>query len=132
MTIVQRTDLKKGDRIRLIRTGTVTHDPAPAVISKRITILLDGGERGTSHAVAPSIHDSDVIELLERPLPAEPPIGSVVLAATGVAYQRCASLPGAPGWQPTSHSSLSRTWLELNNHGALAPITVIHVGKPDA
>lgn len=75
MTTIDRAALKKGDRIRLIRTGTVFSDPMPNGLSRRVSISLDG----TGGVITPSIHDSDVIELLERPLPEEPPEGSIVI-----------------------------------------------------
>lgn len=120
--------LKVGDRVRLTREGTVTRAAYVDRFGRqRIHMRLDN-----DLIASPSLSEKDVLELVERPLPAEPPLGSIVLAANGVAYQRCASLPGVTGWQPTSRSCLSRTWRELNNHDALAPITVIHEAKPDA
>ena len=74
MTTIDRANLKRGDRVRLSRTGTVTSDPLPDSYSKRVSIRLDSGR-----TITPSITETDTIELLERALPEEPPAGSVVM-----------------------------------------------------
>ena len=126
MTTIKREDIKTGDRIRWTREATVVREER--AYGRRLQPMIEvRDDDGRTCFLDPT--RPQTLELLERPLPEEPPLGTVVLTGIGVAYQRGASLPGVCGWQPTSRSRLSRTWRELCE---LAPITVLHEGKPDA
>ncbi len=74
MTTIDPANLKKGDRIRYSRVVTVERDGVQrGRYGLRIHTKTESG--GLCH---PSL-DGLEIELLERPLPEEPPAGSVVM-----------------------------------------------------
>lgn len=74
MTTIDPANLKKGDRIRYSRVVTVERDGVQrGWYGLRIHTKTESGE-----LCEPSL-DGLEIELLERPLPEEPPIGSVVI-----------------------------------------------------
>lgn len=130
MTTIDPTTLKPGDRIRYSREAVVR-----SVSSAAIYLEAKTKSGGTGTLTIENNWIPATFELLERPLPEEPPLGTVVVfrpltgcLTNGTAYQRFGSW-----WQTTRAGGPGRySWADVLTFHPDDKFERITIGAPGA